>query len=157
MEQIKIREATDVDVGDIQCLLQQEEDWHRTMYPDYFVDQGSKVPSDELLVELNDPECRYILAVDGTEVVGLVILKVKVFSNEPQFKKVEFVIVEDCIVREDHRGHGIGTKLMKQAKEWATSKGISRMQLQVWARNDKAVRLYEALGYKSLVIRMELK
>ncbi len=47
----------------------------------------------------------------------------------------------------EYRGHGIGTRLMGQAKLRAQQAGLRRLSIQVYAQNHGAVRLYERLGY----------
>ena len=47
------------------------------------------------------------------------------------------------------RGQGIGTAMMEQAIAWAKDSGIvTRIELAVFARNERAVRLYERLGFE---------
>ncbi len=47
------------------------------------------------------------------------------------------------------RGQGIGKALMKQVIKWAKeTEGITRLELEVLARNEVAVHLYERLGFE---------
>lgn len=46
-----------------------------------------------------------------------------------------------------HRGRGIGTKLLARVEELARSQGIHRMELEVFEKNEAAIRLYEKLGF----------
>jgi GNAT superfamily N-acetyltransferase len=156
MDGVEIREAARDDIPALQDLLREEEEHHRALYSDYFVEETTTTPAEELAGEIGSTDSTYLVAVEDAEVIGLVSLKKKVFSKEPQFKTVDFVIIEDCIVREDRRLRGIATRLMAGARQWAHERGIHRMQLQVWARNTEAARLYESLGYAPLVVRMEL-
>ena len=46
------------------------------------------------------------------------------------------------------REQGIGRQLMSHGIHWARSTGIiTRIELHVFARNDRAIRLYQALGF----------
>jgi RimJ/RimL family protein N-acetyltransferase len=52
-------------------------------------------------------------------------------------------------VDQDWRRQGIGSQLMAQAIAWAKSTGIiSRIELAVFERNEKAIRLYQKFGFE---------
>jgi RimJ/RimL family protein N-acetyltransferase len=44
-------------------------------------------------------------------------------------------------------GRGTGTELLRQAKAWAAARGLHRLELTVMARNARAIRLYERMGF----------
>jgi RimJ/RimL family protein N-acetyltransferase len=47
------------------------------------------------------------------------------------------------------RGKGIGTELMHHLIDWAKQTGtIKRIELEVFAYNEKAIRIYERLGFE---------
>lgn len=48
----------------------------------------------------------------------------------------------------DHRGLGIGTKLIEALMEWAPAHGITRIQGWAWANNPRAISLYERMGFQ---------
>jgi RimJ/RimL family protein N-acetyltransferase len=51
-------------------------------------------------------------------------------------------------VKAGFRGQGIGTRMMRQAIEWARASGVvQRVQLEVVAENVEARKLYERLGF----------
>jgi ribosomal protein S18 acetylase RimI-like enzyme len=54
--------------------------------------------------------------------------------------------VWDVAVHEAFRGRGIGRATMALAEEFARSQGAATMQLNVFADNEPAIRLYEASG-----------
>lgn len=52
-------------------------------------------------------------------------------------------------VRQEWRGQGIGAALMTEAIRWARQSGVvSRIELQVYARNEAAIRLYQKFGFE---------
>lgn len=57
--------------------------------------------------------------------------------------------VWDIAVHETHRGHGIGREAMLLAEDVARSQGANEMRLNVFAYNEPAIRLYDALGYET--------
>lgn len=50
-------------------------------------------------------------------------------------------------VRRDRRSTGIGRKLLEAATEKAQGSGIERIELEVFASNYPAIRLYESVGF----------
>ena len=52
-----------------------------------------------------------------------------------------------------HRGHGIGTRLMQYAETLARESGAGGLSLIVARDNDRAVRLYQTLGYRETARR----
>ena len=47
-----------------------------------------------------------------------------------------------------HRGQGIGKRLLQACIGKAWSKGITRIELEVRADNERAIRLYERMGFE---------
>src|SRR5262245_46410951 len=47
----------------------------------------------------------------------------------------------------EYRGHGLGRKLAERTIAAARGKGIERIELEVFASNTRAIRLYERLGF----------
>jgi RimJ/RimL family protein N-acetyltransferase len=51
-------------------------------------------------------------------------------------------------VRKEYRNQGVGGKLMEQAVAWAKGTGVvTRIELAVYARNARAIHLYERFGF----------
>jgi RimJ/RimL family protein N-acetyltransferase len=46
------------------------------------------------------------------------------------------------------RGIGVGRALIEAAERWARDVGVERMTLEVFAHNERARRLYAAMGYE---------
>ncbi len=44
-------------------------------------------------------------------------------------------------------GKGVGTGLLEEAKRWAAARGVHRIELNVMARNHRAIALYERMGF----------
>jgi RimJ/RimL family protein N-acetyltransferase len=45
-------------------------------------------------------------------------------------------------------GHGVGSGLLRAVERWAPAHGIHRLELTVMARNERAARLYERMGFE---------
>lgn len=57
-------------------------------------------------------------------------------------------LLEDVIVRPDHRGRGIGSALLRHVVAEARKQGVLRLTLLTDAQNHRAQRLYAKLGFE---------
>ncbi|WP_341347491.1 GNAT family N-acetyltransferase [Paenibacillus sp. FSL H3-0469] len=51
-------------------------------------------------------------------------------------------------VLQEFWGYGIGRSLLEQSISWAEAIGLEKLSLKVLEGNDKAIRLYESLGFE---------
>lgn len=98
-------------------------------------------------------------AEDSGEIVGL--LEVQLVPPSPVGSMVRPVSAASVglAVREDRRGEGVGTALMRFAEQWAAEHGASSMILDMASANGGALRFYERLGYETygLMLRKPLE
>lgn len=59
-----------------------------------------------------------------------------------------FGSIQNLGITPDHRGLGLGTRLLEKALEGFKSVGLTRAYLEVTARNSGAIRLYERFGFR---------
>ncbi len=52
-------------------------------------------------------------------------------------------------VAKEYRGQGIGRSLMQAMVDWARASGMKRIELKVYARNERAIRLYRSFGFQA--------
>lgn len=85
----------------------------------------------------------FIAEKDG-QYLGYIELKdwVDYFTRERQG------YVASLAVTRDAEGTGVGTLLLKKAEDWAKQKGYKELVLQVFTANQRAIKLYESLGYE---------
>jgi ribosomal protein S18 acetylase RimI-like enzyme len=51
------------------------------------------------------------------------------------------------------KGKGIAKILMDKAEEWSKSKGYNQLTLNVFARNERALKFYSKLQYENEIIK----
>jgi ribosomal protein S18 acetylase RimI-like enzyme len=85
---------------------------------------------------------RLLLAVDGSQVVGLIAWTVtyELYSADSR------LYISDLIIDRDARRKGIGAALMSAVTDWARDRGVSKLGWEVWHRNESAKTFYEGLG-----------
>ncbi|MBI2251558.1 MAG: GNAT family N-acetyltransferase [Armatimonadetes bacterium] len=54
----------------------------------------------------------------------------------------------DLAVKQEYWGKGIGKLLIRQAEEFTKEKGLNYLTLGVSSSNQRAIKLYESLGFK---------
>jgi GNAT superfamily N-acetyltransferase len=57
-------------------------------------------------------------------------------------------MVEDVVVRRDHRGRGVGRLLMAELSRWADQRGLKRLQLLADRHNRPALDFYAQMGWQ---------
>lgn len=75
------------------------------------------------------------------EVVGIALLYEK-YSTW----KGRCTFLDDIVVKQEHRGNGIGKKLMLKCIEYAKNKKSKRLEWQVLNWNENAIKFYLSLG-----------
>lgn len=54
----------------------------------------------------------------------------------------------------EHRGKGINLVIMNTLAEWAKSRGLTEMRLDVYAGNTPAIHAYEKAGFTGILLTM---
>jgi ribosomal protein S18 acetylase RimI-like enzyme len=90
----------------------------------------------------DNPRALLLVATRGRELLGE--LSVRGISSR---RAVAHVATLGMSVRADARGQGIGKALLEDALAWVEDAGFTRLELQVYARNQPAISLYEKAGF----------
>ena len=111
--------------GTLQLPYPSREDWRRRL--------------------IETPESRYnLVAVIGDRIVGMIGLDT--FPNKPRRRHAGVIGI--C-VHEEWQGKGVGTALIRAivdlADHWVN---LTRLELEVFADNETAIRLYERFGFQ---------
>jgi GNAT superfamily N-acetyltransferase len=75
----------------------------------------------------------------------------KPFLKHPAFAYLGFMYV-----RPEFRGRGVNQIIIAALKQWARSQHISEIRLEVYNNNSPAIKAYEKIGFKRLLIEMRL-
>jgi len=59
------------------------------------------------------------------------------------------LLLEDVIVRREHRGGGLGRKLVEYVQDWAREQGMTRVTLLADRDNQPALDFYRKLGLET--------
>ncbi len=104
-----------------------------------------------LMGEIGKHEGKMFLARSAEGVLGLVVCKIFQGGGEQDITtscpKIGFI--SDLVVTERERGRGIGMALLAAAEKYFAELGCAYTQLEVFAPNTKARRLYEKFGFET--------
>ncbi len=64
-----------------------------------------------------------------------------------EFKRFAHHAELGLVVLEEFRGQGMGRKMMEIVLEWGRRQGLRKMYLSVYDGNDRAITLYQSLGF----------
>jgi GNAT superfamily N-acetyltransferase len=86
---------------------------------------------------------RLFVLTRGPKVMGMVSLLFTISTAEGG----KAAWLEDLVVRPEQRDHGLGTRLLRAAVDWARKEGITRITLLTDGTNARARRLYLRHGF----------
>ncbi|MFY0518676.1 GNAT family N-acetyltransferase [Lysinibacillus sp. UGB7] len=92
--------------------------------------------------DTDNPRNLFLVAVAHHQIVGF--SRCEGFALKRFSHKVEFGVG----VLKEFWGYGIGKNFLQQSIAWADANDIKKMALHVLETNDKAIRLYEKLGFE---------
>jgi RimJ/RimL family protein N-acetyltransferase len=103
---------------------------------------GAEVPLDverdrRVLAEGIERGSLFVAELDG-EIVGYLGMEI------PPYKVADL----GMLVKDGHRGQGIGSALLERAIEYAREQGCHKVALQHWPHNERARGLYEKYGFE---------
>ena len=97
---------------------------------------------------LDDERARVLVAERAGGVLGMCTGQLVVSTAEGG----PALMVEDVVVDPDHRGRGIGRALLAALADWASGRGVRRLQLLADGTNGPALAFYDRLGWRATAL-----
>ncbi len=141
MESIVYSEAKEVDIADLVHLLSVLFSIEKDFNPDLAKQQKGL----ELLIKNQYTATIQVARNNADKVVGMVSAQLVISTAQGATS----AWVEDMVINEAYRGHGIGKQLLQNALTWAKNKGATRAQLLVDVENIDAVGYYQYLNWEA--------
>ena len=156
MSEITIHPAREEDFPAVERLLRQIAQLHAEWRPDVFR-PAQKYDREHYLQLLADPDKPILVAEDPAgEVVGYAMCQVIQWQGHPVMRDRRWLYVDDICVDEACREQGIGGRLMEGVRELAQSRGLPKIELNVWECNEAALRFYRRQGFTTQRRGLEL-
>jgi ribosomal protein S18 acetylase RimI-like enzyme len=152
----RVRRGRSADWAAARGLLQQVEELHAKIAPDYF--RSATRGETEWLRLINEAHAAVFIAEsDGPgrgasagEIAGVLVARIYDTPVDPAMVPRRRSHVETLVVGARHRRRGIGRLLMEESTAWARAQGATEVVLTTWAGNQEAEAFYERLGYRVL-------
>jgi ribosomal protein S18 acetylase RimI-like enzyme len=152
---IAIRPATEHDHRGLARLLDATDDFHASALPALFRRPlPSERPPEAVVAGLRRSGAAVLVAVAGTELVGLVQVSTRDAPQLVAYQPRRYAFVEELVVLAPWRRRGVGQALMEAAHRWALEQGLREVELNVFAFNTAALGLYDRLGYRPQSLRL---
>ncbi|HEY8739793.1 MAG TPA: GNAT family N-acetyltransferase [Candidatus Dormibacteraeota bacterium] len=154
--QVEIRKATPDDVGALADVYQASAEHHMRLDPSLYSTPDYLALKERYGKRLPLPEGEEILVaeVDG-EVVGWIELMLRPPTGRARMMRDVVTVGIDVAVLPQHRGHGVGSRLMAAGERWATEHGAGVITMQTHVANVDAIRFYqERHGFRTTGILM---
>jgi ribosomal protein S18 acetylase RimI-like enzyme len=152
---ITVREAVLEDFNALCELFDEMDALHRVQLPHLFQKPDGPARDQQAIAELiADAHAALLVADTGGELVGFVHAMLKEPPANAVFLPRLYALVDGLVVKTGFQQHGIGKVLMEEIHTWASAKGASAIELNVYEFNENAIAFYERLGYQTLSRKM---
>lgn len=142
----RITEATQEHLDGLLELLVQVQTLHRKLDPTrYLVPDRSAFR--EWLAAALEGETRFLVALDGEDVVGYAAIQTKPFSANPFVTRRGAIHVDQLAVLESRRGRGVGRALLSAIETRAVGAGLGMVTLDTHTGNLGAHVFFDRVGY----------
>jgi GNAT superfamily N-acetyltransferase len=108
----------------------------------------------DLKLMMKDPQVHLIVAESNGRLIGSAYAKIE--EAKPYLRHEYHAYLGFMYVIPEWRGKKINQMIMEELKQWARSKGISELRLDVYLDNIVAVKAYEKSGFKKLLVNMRM-
>lgn len=149
-----IRKLTLLDYEAVDRLMQHLHDMHVEARPDLYVAKEHPYSLEEYEEKVTSEEIISLAAEEDGEVVGVCFVELR---ERSLMVEIPIAMMNALCVDEAHRRKGIATKLFEEASKLSKEAGAKRLDLMLWAFNDKARAFYEKIGMKEQRRIMERK
>jgi ribosomal protein S18 acetylase RimI-like enzyme len=150
-----VRHATSADLPSLgrlgALLVQQHHDFDRRR----FLSPSPRTPDHYaafLGTQLDDPDVLVIVAEHEGRVIGYTFAAMEGYDYKSL--RGPAGLLHDLLVDPDHRGRGVGRRLLDETLSMLQARGASQIVLATAERNESAQRLFTRAGFRRTMIEM---
>lgn len=151
LNNVEIREAVVEDLPILRIFEQGIIQYERPFASNIKKDPVTYYDLEELIL---GKDAQVLVATIDEEIVGSAYAHIQ--NSKPYFKPEQYAYLGFMFVSPQHRGKGINGKITERLIEWAKSKNLSEIQLDVYAANESATKAYKKMGFKPDLLKMRL-
>ena len=141
--------------ADLETLLSFEQGIVETERPFDVTLKKNRINYYDLGSMISDPDAFIAVAELDHNIIasGYAIIK----DAKPYVQHRQYAYLGFMYVVPEHRGKGINGKIFSALRDWSRSRGIHEIRLDVYAKNQSAIRAYEKIGFEMHLVEMRLK
>jgi len=148
---VTIREARPGDLPDIVPLWRQLMSFHEELDSGYrMVENAAECWVKYIGPKFKDENWKIFVAQSGDELVGYAAVIIQ--DHPPVFVNTKHGFLETIAVSHEHRGRGIGKRLVRAAEQWLRSRDVTEMTVRIDERNAASLALFESRAFKPWVV-----
>jgi diamine N-acetyltransferase len=151
---IRIEESGNIAV--LTDLNRDVQELHSVAYPDLFKAYDRASVEEFFSSMLSKNNWFHFVAYDNLEPVGFIQMEKRVFTNHPFRKDCTILYIHQISVRRNHEGSGVGRALIDKVRSFARESHIHRIELDVWALNDRANGFFKKMGFSTFKRQMAM-
>lgn len=100
------------------------------------------------------PHIQFIVAECQGQIIGCGYARIEV--SKPYLQHQKHAYLGFMFVKSDFRGKGVNKIVIEALKNWAVSKQIKELRLDVYFDNPGAIKAYQKVGFKNHMIEMRM-
>jgi ribosomal protein S18 acetylase RimI-like enzyme len=102
--------------------------------------------------QLDDPDVLVLVAEHDGQVIGYTFAAMEGYDYKSL--RGPAGLLHDILVDPDHRGRGVGSRLLDETLSTLRSKGARQIVLSTAERNESAQRLFARIGFRRTMVEM---
>jgi diamine N-acetyltransferase len=154
---MSIRRATKADIDRLVDLNIEVHDLHVAHLPFFFEQINRRDVAAYFAGMLDAPGAHVLVACDGPEVVGYMLLVIRERPAAPGVRGRRWLYIEQIGVAEAHRRRGHAAALIEEARAVAEEHGLGRIELDTWGFNTRAQAFFRSQGFETVSMKMGME
>lgn len=151
MLNLEIREAKIEDLDTLKVFEQGVIHYERPFAPNL---KNDPIEYYDLIDLIQREDAHVIVATISGKIIGSGYALIK--NSVPYKSPKQYAYLGFMYVLPKFRGKGINGKIIDSLIDWAKTKNLTEIQLEVYAENESALNAYEKSGFKPDLLKMRL-
>ncbi len=105
----------------------------------------SQFSDDKIMEELQSQHARFFLAY--LDDIPVAFTKVRDDRQAKKLEHIKALEIQRIYVLQEYQGFSLGKAMLDMVKGLAQAEGYQTIWLQVWQKNNKAIRFYQKAGF----------
>ena len=144
-----VRFATYEDIEQINIIRKEVNDLHVKENPRIFKAGFSKEVAEYINQYINSQDKFLIICEENGLICSYAMVNIVIKPETAYRYEIKFLEIQEIGTLQAQQGKGYGKQLILKVKDIAKGHGINRIELNMWAFNEKALKFYEKLGFNT--------